>query len=52
MTVEQLQALAGGLAVALTVSEALPFMKRVKGNGWVDLGVTVLRAIGSQKRRG
>jgi hypothetical protein len=51
MTVEQLQALAGGLAVALTVSEALPFTKRVKANGWAQLGIAVIRAIGSQKRK-
>jgi hypothetical protein len=51
MTVEQLQAVAGSLTVALAVSEALPFMKRVKANSWAQLGISVIRAVGAQKRR-
>jgi hypothetical protein len=51
MTVEQLQALAAGLATALAISEALPFMKRVKANSWAQLGISVIRAVGAQKRK-
>ena len=51
MTVDQLSAICGLLVVLLSVSEALPFIKWIKGNSWGQLLIAVLRAIGSQKRR-
>jgi len=52
MSADQLSAVCGVLVVLLSVSEALPFIKWIKGNSWGQLLIAVLRAIGSQKRKG
>ncbi len=49
MTPEQLTALCGVLVVLLGVSEALPFVKRIKANGWVQILIAVVKAIAAQK---
>ena len=52
MSADQLSAICGVLVVLLSVSESLPFIKGIKANGWGQLLIAVLRAIGSQKRKG
>lgn len=49
MTHEQLVAICGTLVVLLGVSETLPFVKRVKSNGWGQLLIAALRAIAATK---
>jgi hypothetical protein len=49
MTQDQLVALCGVLVVLLGVSESLPFMRRIKANGWAQLLIAVLKAVASQK---
>lgn len=51
MSIEQLSALCGFLVLLLAGSEALPFMRTIKANGWMQLVIAVLRAIAAQKRR-
>jgi hypothetical protein len=50
MTVDQLSALCGVLIVLLSVSEALPFMKTFKANGWGQLLIAVIKAIAAQAK--
>lgn len=45
MTPEQLQALCATLVVLLGVSEALPFIKKVRSNSWGQLLISVLVAL-------
>lgn len=52
MTPEQLSAICGVLVVLLGVSEALPFIKSIKANGWGQLLIAVLRAVAAQKPKG
>lgn len=49
MSPEELSALCGILVVLLGVSEALPFIKGIKSNGWGQLVIAVIRAIAAQK---
>ncbi len=51
MTVEQLSALCGVLVVLLGVSETLPFMRRVKANGWAQILIAVIKAIAVQGKK-
>lgn len=49
MTVEQLSAICGILVVLLGISESLPFMSRIKANGWVQLIIAIIKAVAAQK---
>jgi hypothetical protein len=51
MSPDQVSAFAGVMVVLLGVSESLPFIKSIKANGWGQLLIAVVRAIGSQKRK-
>jgi hypothetical protein len=51
MSADQLSAVCSVLVVLLAGSEALPFIKRIKANGWGQLLIAVLRAVSSQKRK-
>jgi hypothetical protein len=51
VTVEQLSALCGVLVVLLGVSEALPFMQRVKANSWAQILIAVIKAIAAQGKK-
>ncbi len=48
MTVEQLSALCGVLVVLLGVSEALPFVQRIKANSWAQILIAVIKAVAAQ----
>jgi hypothetical protein len=49
MTHDQLVALCGVLVVLLGVSESLPFMRRIKSNGWAQLLIAAIRAVAATK---
>lgn len=51
MTVEQLSALCGVLVVLLGVSEALPFVQRIKANSWAQIVIAVIKAIAAQGKK-
>lgn len=51
MTVDQLSAVCSVLVVLLAGSEAFPFIKRIKANGWGQLFIAVLRAVAAQPRK-
>jgi len=51
MSADQLSAICGVLVVLLGVSESLPFIKGIKANGWGQLLIAVVRAIGSPSRK-
>jgi hypothetical protein len=51
VTVEQLSALCGVLVVLLGVCETLPFMRRVKANGWAQILIAVIKAIAVQGKK-
>jgi len=51
MSPDQLSAICGVLVVLLSVSEALPFIKGIKANGWGQLLIAVVRAIASPSRK-
>lgn len=51
MTVEQLSALCGVLVVLLGVSEALPFVQRIKANSWVQILIAIIKAIAAQGKK-
>lgn len=48
MTVEQLSALCGVLVVLLGISEALPFVQRIKANSWAQIVIAIIKAIAAQ----
>lgn len=48
MTVEQLSAICGVLVVLLGVSEALPFVQRIKANSWAQVLIAVIKAVAVQ----
>jgi hypothetical protein len=48
MTQDQVVAIAVAL---LAGSEVLSMLPGIRANGWIQLAVTVLRAVASQKRR-
>lgn len=50
MTAEQLSAICGILVVLLGVSEALPFVQRVKANSWAQVLIAVIKAIAAQNK--
>jgi len=52
MDVEQLSAICGVLVVLLSVSEALPFTKRIKANSWGQLLIAVIKAVAAQGKSG
>ena len=51
MTVEQLSALCGVLVVLLGVSETLPFMRKVKANGWAQILIAVIKAVAAHGKK-
>jgi hypothetical protein len=51
VTVEQLSALCGVLVVLLGVSEALPFVQRLKANSWAQILIAVIKAVATQGKK-